>query len=248
MVELGRAALVVTLGLVAYATVAGRLRRRDGGGGGSPSRRATRSSRRSAPRSSPPSCSRRHSSANDFSLTYVADHSNRSLSGLYKLSAFWGGQEGSLLLWLLILTGLCRPRRLAQPQPHARPRRVGDAGARSDRGRVLVPARRRREPVRRAGGADRRGRAQPEPAEPVHGRPPAVPLPRLRRPRGAVRIRDGRAARRAARTSAGSSRRGAGRSSPGRRSASASCSAPTGPTSRSAGAATTRGTRSRTPL
>ena len=42
---------------------------------------------------------------NDFSLTYVADHSNRSLSGPYKLSAFWGGQEGSLLLWLLILTG-----------------------------------------------------------------------------------------------------------------------------------------------
>ncbi len=42
---------------------------------------------------------------NDFSLTYVADHSNRSLSGVYKLSAFWGGQEGSLLLWLLILTG-----------------------------------------------------------------------------------------------------------------------------------------------
>ena len=41
----------------------------------------------------------------DFSLTYVADHSNRSLSGGYKLSAFWGGQEGSLLLWLLILTG-----------------------------------------------------------------------------------------------------------------------------------------------
>ena len=42
---------------------------------------------------------------NDFSLTYVADHSSRSLSGVYKLSAFWGGQEGSLLLWLLILTG-----------------------------------------------------------------------------------------------------------------------------------------------
>ena len=41
----------------------------------------------------------------DFSLTYVADHSNRSLGGAYKLSAFWGGQEGSLLLWLLILTG-----------------------------------------------------------------------------------------------------------------------------------------------
>ena len=40
----------------------------------------------------------------------------------------------------------------------------------------------------------RRRRAEPEPAEPVHDRPPAAALPRLRRPDRAVRVRDGRAA------------------------------------------------------
>jgi cytochrome c-type biogenesis protein CcmF len=41
----------------------------------------------------------------DFSFVYVAAHTSRSLPLGYTLSAFWGGQEGSLLLWLLILTG-----------------------------------------------------------------------------------------------------------------------------------------------
>ncbi len=41
----------------------------------------------------------------DFSFTYVADHTSRELPLGYTLTAFWGGQEGSLLLWLLVLTG-----------------------------------------------------------------------------------------------------------------------------------------------
>jgi cytochrome c-type biogenesis protein CcmF len=41
----------------------------------------------------------------DFSFQYVAAHTNRTLPTQYALSAFWGGQEGSLLLWLLVLTG-----------------------------------------------------------------------------------------------------------------------------------------------
>jgi cytochrome c-type biogenesis protein CcmF len=41
----------------------------------------------------------------DFSFTYVAEHTNRTLPRIYSLSAFWGGQEGSLLLWLIVLTG-----------------------------------------------------------------------------------------------------------------------------------------------
>jgi cytochrome c-type biogenesis protein CcmF len=43
---------------------------------------------------------------NDFSLTYVAGHSSTVLPIGYKLSALWSGQEGSLLLWLLVLTGV----------------------------------------------------------------------------------------------------------------------------------------------
>jgi cytochrome c-type biogenesis protein CcmF len=41
----------------------------------------------------------------DFSVAYVASNSNSLLPIQYKLSAVWGGHEGSLLLWLLILAG-----------------------------------------------------------------------------------------------------------------------------------------------
>lgn len=44
---------------------------------------------------------------NDFSLVYVAEHSNSLLPWYYKLSATWGGHEGSLLLWLTILATWC---------------------------------------------------------------------------------------------------------------------------------------------
>jgi cytochrome c-type biogenesis protein CcmF len=40
---------------------------------------------------------------NDFSLLYVAMHSNTSLPLAYRLSGVWGGHEGSLLLWLMML-------------------------------------------------------------------------------------------------------------------------------------------------
>ncbi len=40
---------------------------------------------------------------NDFSITYIVEHSNRALPGLYKFSALWSGQEGSLLLWACLL-------------------------------------------------------------------------------------------------------------------------------------------------
>ena len=41
----------------------------------------------------------------DFSVDYVARHSNSLLPLQYKISAAWGGHEGSLLLWVLILVG-----------------------------------------------------------------------------------------------------------------------------------------------
>ncbi|MCM2306354.1 MAG: heme lyase CcmF/NrfE family subunit [Sulfuritalea sp.] len=43
--------------------------------------------------------------ANDFSVSYVAGHSNSQLPTLYRFSAVWGGHEGSLLLWVLMLAG-----------------------------------------------------------------------------------------------------------------------------------------------
>ena len=39
----------------------------------------------------------------DFSVAYVANNSHVDLPMLYQISAVWGGHEGSLLLWVLIL-------------------------------------------------------------------------------------------------------------------------------------------------
>ncbi len=41
---------------------------------------------------------------NDFSVAYVANHSNTRLPLIYKISGVWGGHEGSLLLWVFILS------------------------------------------------------------------------------------------------------------------------------------------------
>jgi cytochrome c-type biogenesis protein CcmF len=102
--QLGRAALVVTLGLVVYATVAGLWAAAHG------RRRLSLSARNAlvaafgstavAAAVLVAALARR-----DFGFRYVADHTSRKLPLGYTLSAFWGGQEGSLLLWLLILTG-----------------------------------------------------------------------------------------------------------------------------------------------
>lgn len=39
----------------------------------------------------------------DFSVTYISHYTERALPFGYKLAAFWAGQEGSLLLWALLL-------------------------------------------------------------------------------------------------------------------------------------------------
>jgi cytochrome c-type biogenesis protein CcmF len=41
---------------------------------------------------------------NDFSLAYVAEHSNSALPWFYKFAALWSGQEGSLLWWSWLLS------------------------------------------------------------------------------------------------------------------------------------------------
>src|SRR6266702_724905 len=42
--------------------------------------------------------------AHDFRLQYVASVSNRAMPTFYVIAALWGGQEGSMLLWLWLLT------------------------------------------------------------------------------------------------------------------------------------------------
>jgi cytochrome c-type biogenesis protein CcmF len=104
MPELGRAALVVTLGLCFYALVAGAA------GAALRKRRLADSARNALVASFGSTAVAsavlllaliRH----DFSFTYVAKVTSAALPTGYTISAFWGGQEGSLLLWLLVLTG-----------------------------------------------------------------------------------------------------------------------------------------------
>src|SRR6476620_1410299 len=104
MPDLGRAALVTTFLLLVYASVAGTF--------------AAWHSRRRLAESAQnaliaafvatgvavvvlSTALARH----DFSFSYVAQHTSRELPLGYTLTAFWGGQEGSLLLWLFVLCG-----------------------------------------------------------------------------------------------------------------------------------------------
>ncbi len=104
MPELGRAALAATLGLGLYAVIAGAY--------------AARYRRRRLALSAQNALIAAFGTTlvasavllaalvrNDFSFVYAAAHTSRALPTGYTISAFWGGQEGSLLLWLLILTG-----------------------------------------------------------------------------------------------------------------------------------------------
>jgi cytochrome c-type biogenesis protein CcmF len=101
----GRVSLLVTLGLLAYAALAGSY-------GALRGRRRAAASARNALLAAAGTTAvaaadlvlafTRH----DFSFVYVADHSSRQLPLAYTLSAFWSGQAGSLLLWLLVLTGM----------------------------------------------------------------------------------------------------------------------------------------------
>ena len=39
----------------------------------------------------------------DFAIKYVAETSDTTMSTAYKITAFWGGLDGSLLFWVLVL-------------------------------------------------------------------------------------------------------------------------------------------------
>src|ERR687886_2927581 len=104
MPDLGRAALVTAFLLLVYASVAGTFAAGHG-------RRRLAESAQNALLAAFGATAvavvvlltalARH----DFSFTYVAQHTSRELPLGYTLTAFWGGQEGSLLLWLFVLTG-----------------------------------------------------------------------------------------------------------------------------------------------
>jgi cytochrome c-type biogenesis protein CcmF len=101
--ELGRAALVATLGLALYALVAGAL--------------AARTRRRRLAESAQNALLLTLLTTgvaivlllaaflrNDYSFAYVSQLTSDQLPVRYTLAALWGGQEGSLLFWLFLLT------------------------------------------------------------------------------------------------------------------------------------------------
>jgi len=102
--ELGRAALVAALGLILYAAIAG-------GWAAFRGRRRLLDSAASALVAAFAATGVASLvllaalAARDFSFEYVARSTSRELPLGYTLAAFWSGQAGSLLLWLLVLTG-----------------------------------------------------------------------------------------------------------------------------------------------
>src|SRR5258708_18597505 len=42
--------------------------------------------------------------ANDFTVAYVASNSNSALPLQYRIAGVWGGHEGSMVLWVLLLS------------------------------------------------------------------------------------------------------------------------------------------------
>ena len=102
---LGRAALIVVLGLLLYAAVAGSVAAYRG------RRRLLESARNALVGALAATVVASlvlvaALAGRDFRFAYVADLTSRELPLPYALSAFWGGQEGSLLLWLLVLLGM----------------------------------------------------------------------------------------------------------------------------------------------
>ena len=186
---------------------------------------------------------------NDFSLAYVASHSARTMPLHYRLGALWGGQAGSLLLWLLDADGLRRRPCSATAARTALMPWVCAVAAR-ERGLLPRPRELRLDPFERAaagpGAVGRRG-LNPLLQHPVMMIHPVMLYTGLHRLRAALRLRLRRARDRRARHDLVPHDAALDALRVDLALASASCSADAGPTRCSAGAATGPGTRSRTP-
>ena len=133
----------------------------------------------------------------DYRMAYVAAHSNKAMPAVYKFTAWWGGQEGSLLFWSWILSTYSavvvytNRRKFRDMMPIivailmttlaffvgmitfvASPFQLLMAGARGDR-------------------CGRWQRVEPAPAVVDHGDPSADALLRLCRFHGSLRVCDG---------------------------------------------------------
>ena len=247
MTTLGRVALYLVFALTVYAAVAGVLAGRRG------DRRLMRSSRNAFTAALGATlvavvAVEYALLTHDFSLAVVAEHTSRRLPTGYTLTSLWASEAGSLLLWLTVLTGASA---LALRQNRTRNRELmpwvaavlGAIAAFFSGLAAFVSS-----PFAHVAGAVPAdgGGLDPSLQNPyMVAHPPMLYLGYVTM---SIPFAFAMAALITGRTDARwlvSVRRG--RSSAGRRSARGCCSVRTGPTSRSAGAATGPGIRSRTP-
>ena len=183
----------------------------------------------------------------DFSVLFVAQHSNSALPAFYKFTAAWGGHEGSMLFWITVLaiwTLAVAAGSRSQPEEFAS-RVLGVLGIVS--AGIIAFALVHVESVHSSrADAGRRQRLEPAAARSRDDHPSADAVRRLRRHGRAVRVRRRGAAHGTARQELGevdSAVDGRGVDIPDR---AASRSAAGGRTTSSAGAGGGSGIPSRT--
>jgi len=131
----------------------------------------------------------------DFSVTYVANNTNRGTPFYYRITALWGALEGSIILWawMVSLYTLIVVARYRRTQPHLYPwvlaAMLGVSAFFLLVMTIAAPALRAPLP-----GSRRRPRAQPAARRLGDDHAPGRALPGLHRLHGALRLRHGRRA------------------------------------------------------
>ena len=146
-------------------------------------------------------------------IKYVAANSDAAQPLFYRVTAFWGGLDGSILFWavLLSLSAVVAIRVNRETQRELIPYVVAIVAVGGD---VLhLPDDRAQQPVRHVPRrrARRRPRHEPAAADAADGHPSAGALHRLRRDDDPVRVRAGRAHHRPSRRLVAAARSAAGR-------------------------------------
>ena len=88
----------------------------------------------------------------DFRFVYVAEVTNRAMPTIYKFTAWWGGQAGSLLLWSWLLSTYAAVVVFTNRHKHPRLHAVRGGGAFHRADFLSDPEHVRGQPVRNAGG------------------------------------------------------------------------------------------------
>ena len=132
----------------------------------------------------------------DYSVKYVQHYSDRSMPLFYKATAFWGGQDGSLLFWVWVMSiwGAIALYQNREKHKDLMPYTTVTLMVVTAFFVMLMAFGGANPFETYLAGAPTDGQGpQPAPPEPVHGDAPADALPRLHRVDDPVLLRDRRA-------------------------------------------------------